>query len=81
MVVPTQIVIAAVACSEVSPACRGLRAGALPSVSISGDRYICTTKGPDQKASRTDDVDQVEKALGHANVGLTETHLRSPGQG
>src|SRR5208337_19188 len=27
----------------------GLRAGALPSVSISGDRYTCTTKGKEQR--------------------------------
>jgi len=121
----------------------GLRAGALPSVSISGDRFICTTKGKEQRgkvpqeareailkaglslrspfedkavhqiadgfryltkklhaggqiASRyschdlrhffaiqiydsTRDVYQVEKALGHANVGVTETYLRSLG--
>ena len=121
----------------------GLRAGALPSLSISGDRYTCTTKGKEQRgkvpeeareailkaglslrspfkdkavheiedrfryltkklrasgqiASRyschdlrhffaiqiyesTHDVYQVEKALGHANVGVTENYLRSLG--
>ena len=27
----------------------GLRAGAFPSLSISGDRYLCTTKGKEQR--------------------------------
>jgi site-specific recombinase XerD len=121
----------------------GLRAGALPSLSVSGDRYTCTTKGKEQRgkmpqeareaiqkaglslrspfqdkavhqiedsfryltkklhgarqiAARyschdlrhffaieiygsTHDVYQVEKALGHANVAVTETYLRSLG--
>ena len=121
----------------------GLRAGALPSLSISGDRYTCTTKGKEQRGkvpqeareaiqkaglslrspfqdkavhqiedgfryltkklhasgqiaaryschdlrhafavqvyNATHDVYQVEKALGHANVGVTETYLRSLG--
>jgi site-specific recombinase XerD len=123
----------------------GLRAGALPSLSISGDRFSCTSKGKEQigkvpeearkaitraglslrspfKAwtvhqiedafryltkklhtagkiaahyschdlrhafavrlyDATHDVYQVEKALGHANVAVTETYLRSLGLG
>jgi len=121
----------------------GVRAGALPSLSVSGDRYTCTTEGKEQRGKvpqeareaiqkaglslrspfqdkavhqiegglcyltkklhatgqisaryschdlrhafavriykATHDVYQVEKALGHVGVRVTEAYLRSLG--